>query len=198
MIMIVVKIILLLIGVLALIASYNLPKNSEDPEDKKPEKCYNVSGHLYLKTYLNVSIFCFVVFYFMGGFGSQKKNGTSNESNTSSVLHIGEKYYFYDANNELECQECDRCWCIIFNDVSHAEMWSEPCSKSSLKSCTANVTYRFDRKTNTVTILNIDNENVTTDCKSRFKGEWAFSEGKFGKRFYSKSHPGCDFNNSNY
>jgi len=196
--MIVVKIILLVIGVLALVASYNIPKNSEDPEDKKPEKSYNVSGHLYLKTYLNLSIFCFVIFYFIGGFSDQKKNETSNESITSSVLHIGEKYYFFDANNELECQECDRCWCIIFNDVSHAEMWSEPCSKSSLKSCTSNVTYRFDRNTNTVTILNIDNGNVTAGCKSRFKGEWTFSEGKFGKRFYSKSHPGCDFNNSNY
>lgn len=78
--MLILKIIILLVGIFALIASYNLPKNSEDPEDRKTENCYNFSGHLYLKSYLHISIFCIAVFYFMGGFGSQKNSETSSTS----------------------------------------------------------------------------------------------------------------------
>jgi len=79
--MLILKIILLLVGILALIASYNLPKNSEDPEDKKPENCYNFSGHLYLKKFLHISIFCFAVFYFM----IDSKKSPSTKEDTQSV-----------------------------------------------------------------------------------------------------------------
>lgn len=82
--MIVVKIILLVIGVLALITSYHLPKNSQDPEDKKPENIYNFQGHLYLKKNLNLSIFCFVVFFFMEG-GSSKETVEATEAAEVSV-----------------------------------------------------------------------------------------------------------------
>ncbi len=63
--MLILKIILLLVGILSLIASYNLPKHSANPEDKKLENCYNFSGHLYLKKFLHISIFCLAVFYFL-------------------------------------------------------------------------------------------------------------------------------------
>lgn len=42
--MLVVKIILLPIEVLSVINSHNQPKSTADPEDKKTEKCHNVSS----------------------------------------------------------------------------------------------------------------------------------------------------------
>ena len=111
------------------------------------------------------------------------------------ALKVGEQYYFFEGSNgDLECPECDPCWCIKFKDETNAELWSKPCSGSTvLKSCSSDVSYKFDKTTNTVTILSIVNNNVSSECKSRFIGEWLWSEGQFGKRFYSKNNPGCDF-----
>lgn len=86
--MLVLKIHLIVIGVLALIASYNLPKNSAVAEKYKPEKCYYFSGHLYLKSYLHFSMFCFAVFYFMGGSGSQKNSETSIRTGVNKVEEV--------------------------------------------------------------------------------------------------------------
>lgn len=89
--MLILKIILLLVGILALIASYNLPKNSEDPDDKKPENCYNVSGHLYLKKFLHISIFCFAVFYFL--MDSKKSTTSDSQSVTEEKLIIPPNFF---------------------------------------------------------------------------------------------------------
>lgn len=122
-------------------------------------------------------------------------NAGSNGSSRESALQIGEKYNFFDGSNgKLECPECDPCWHIKFKDEKNAELWSEPCSGSTyLKSCRSDVSYKFDKTTNTVTILSIVNSNVSSECKNRFIGEWQWSEGEFGKRFYSKNNPGADF-----
>jgi len=110
------------------------------------------------------------------------------------ALKVGEQYYFEGSNGDLECPECDPCWCIKFKDETNAELWSKPCGGSTvLKSCSSDVSYKFDKTTNTVTILSIVNNNVSSECKNRFIGEWLWSEGQFGKRFYSKNNPGCDF-----
>jgi hypothetical protein len=113
-----------------------------------------------------------------------------------NALQIGKEYTFFDGSNgSLECPECDPVWCIKFIDETNAELWSRPLSSSSvLKSCSSNVTYKFDKTTNTVTILDIINSNVSSECKNRFTGEWQWADGKFGKRFYSKNNAGCDFN----
>ncbi len=142
--------------------------------------------------------------FILSGCGSNSVNksnsldsiGQSGKSEDSrSVLQIGMEYNFFDGSNaSLECDECDPCWSIIFKDESNAELWSKPCSGSSvLKSCSSDVVYVFDNNTNTATIKSISNNNVSTECKNRFVGEWQWSEGKYGKRFYSKNNSGCDF-----
>ncbi len=117
------------------------------------------------------------------------------QSHDQPILEIGKQYHFFDgSNNTFVCAECDPCWCIEFKDESSAKLWSKPCNGSSaLKSCSSEVSYKFDENTNTVTILNVNNSNVSTECKNLFIGDWQWSNGKFGMRFYSKSHPGCDF-----
>ena len=114
---------------------------------------------------------------------------------SENALDIGTEYNFYfDAKGDDVCSECDACWLIKFKDETSAELWSRPCSGSTiLKSCNSDVLYTFDKKTNTLTILNINNSNVSSVCKNRFKGDWKWGEGKYGKKFYSVRNPENSF-----
>ena len=138
------------------------------------------------------------VFLFQGCDNNEinKKETSQSTGTKNSALTIGQKYYFFDGPGLLECPECDPCWFIQFKDKQNALLWSSPCSgSSSLKSCSSDVSCRYEESTNTLTILSINNNNVSSECKTRFIGDWQWSEGKFGKRFYSKNNPGCDFHN---
>jgi hypothetical protein len=116
-----------------------------------------------------------------------------------SPLITNTTYYFYDVQDDLECDECDPCWCIRFLDNKTAELWSQPCSGSSnLKSCTSEVRFKFDLQSGVVNITSVSNGNVSSECRGRFVGQWVWSEGKFGKRFYSKDIAGCDFHDPTY
>ena len=141
-----------------------------------------------------MTIFGFILFVSLVLNSCNNDSGLEDDDN--NVLEIGKEYHFFDGlNGDLECYECDPCWCIKFNDESNAELWSKPCNGSSLlKSCSSEVSYKFDKKTNTVSILNITNNNVSFECQNQFEGDWIWSEGKFGQRFYSKKNQGCDFN----
>lgn len=121
------------------------------------------------------------------------KAGVSNQK--SSPLILDKEYYFYDENDELNCAECDPCWKIKFIDKFTGELWSKPCSGSSvLKSCKSKFTYEYNEENNTVTIKSIDNNNVSESCKRKFMGDWVWSKGKYPlERFYSKNNPGADF-----
>jgi hypothetical protein len=120
-------------------------------------------------------------------------------SQQESPLITNTTYYFYDVQDDLECYECDPCWCIRFLDNKTAELWSQPCSGSSnLKSCTSDVRFNFDLQSGVVNITSVSNGNVSSECRGRFVGQWVWSEGKFGKRFYSKNIAGCDFHDPTY
>jgi len=122
---------------------------------------------------------------------------TSCNTNTETAgpLQLNKEYHFYDENDELECNECDRCWKIKFIDKTKGEVWSKPCSGStSLKSCVSSFFYEYNEESKTITIKSIQNNNVSNTCKSKFIGDWVWSKGKFpGERFYSLNNPGADF-----
>jgi hypothetical protein len=113
----------------------------------------------------------------------------------SSPLILDKEYYFYDETDELNCPECDPCWKIKFIDKTNGELWSKPCSGSSvLKSCQSKFIYKYNEENKTVSIMSIDNNNVSKICKRKFLGDWVWSKGKFPQmRFYSKNNPGVDF-----
>ena len=187
--MIILKVILILVGILSLLASYNLPKNSKDEADKLPDNSYNVLGHSYLKKYLHISLGCFFILFFMS-------KGSKETSESGSKINYSEIYTFFDGqNSRLECYECDPVWCIQFIDDGTAELWTRPLNSknSSLKSCLSTVNYRYDTKTQTITIIGISNNNVSSGCLSKFIGEWRWKSGQFGERFYSMKFPDCDF-----
>ena len=120
-------------------------------------------------------------------------------SQPESPLITNTTYYFYDVQDDLECDECDPCWCIRFQDNMTAELWSQPCNGgSNLKSCTSEVRFKFDLQSGVVNIKSVSNGNVSSECRGRFVGQWVWSEGKFGKRFYSKDIAGCDFHDPTY
>ncbi len=185
--MIIVKVILLLVAILTLLAAYNLPKNSKDHADKLSENSYNFFGHLYLKKYLHVSVGCFVLLFLM----SKSEEGSSKKS---TKINYNETYTFYDGqNSRLECLECDPVWCIQFIDEGKAELWTRPLNNISMKSCLSTVNYIYDETTQTITIIDNSNNNVSSGCLSKFIGEWQWKSGQFGERFYSEKFSDCDF-----
>ncbi len=109
---------------------------------------------------------------------------------------IGQTFTFYDGiRGELNCSECDPIWEIKFKDKSNAILISRQANKSSdYGSCRTTVKYKYNSATKTITILELNNNNVSSGCLNMFIGDWQWKKGKFfDMRFYSKSHPDCDF-----
>lgn len=114
----------------------------------------------------------------------------------SDPLVIGKQYTFYDGQNRiLICEECDPIWDIKFLDNNNAILISRMPNKSeNYGSCRSEVKYKYNSANKTVTILSISNNNVSSDCKNRFLGDWQWKKGKYpGMRFYSKNLFDCDF-----
>ncbi len=109
---------------------------------------------------------------------------------------IGKTFTFYGGpTGELNCNECDAIWEIKFKDASNAIMISRQPNKSSeYGSCRTTLKYKYNQTTKTITLLDLNNKNITNDCLNMFIGDWQWKKGKyFDMRFYSKSHPNCDF-----
>jgi hypothetical protein len=109
---------------------------------------------------------------------------------------IGRTFTFYDGTRgELNCSECDPIWEIKFVDKSNAILISRQANKSSeYGSCRTSLKYKYNVATKTITILELNNNNVTPRCLNMFIGDWQWKKGRFfDMRFYSKLHPDCDF-----
>jgi hypothetical protein len=109
---------------------------------------------------------------------------------------IGQKFTFYDGERgALNCNECDPIWEIRFIDQTNGILISRRPNKSSeYGSCKTSLKYKYNAATKTITILQLSNNNVSSDCLNKFIGEWQWRKGKFfDMRFYSKSNPECDF-----
>jgi hypothetical protein len=114
----------------------------------------------------------------------------------SNPILIGKTYTFYDGpQSVLNCSECDPIWDIKFLDKLNAVLISRQANKSSdYGSCKTNLKYKYNETTKTVTIIELNNKNVSSRCLNMFIGDWQWRKGKYyDMRFYSKIHQDCDF-----
>lgn len=81
-------IVLIILGILSLGASYNLPKTSNNQKETDPENCYIIFGELYLKSMLNFSIGCFFLVFTINQFMDNKSSISNFDSRSEKLSPI--------------------------------------------------------------------------------------------------------------
>lgn len=109
-------------------------------------------------------------------------------------LKLDNRYVFFDGtSNKLQCTECDPIWYVRFIDETTCELWTETGKSSSFPSCKSRGEYKYDLSTQTISLNTISNSNVSSQCLNNLIGEWKWTKGEFGERFYSVKNSDCDF-----
>ena len=113
--------------------------------------------------------------------------------NCDNPVKISAEYYVNDADDGLECYECDNSWKLKFLNESEFALWTYYGNKGQHQSCRSTGNYSYDKDSKTITILNFTSSSVM-NCVGKFKGKWIYKEGSFGLyAFFSSKNSSWKF-----
>ncbi len=116
--------------------------------------------------------------------------GSSKEEVSNDTLKIGSTYAFFTQGCDFDCNECQESWKLKILDKENGELWSHFSSSDSPYSCKSQIKYSYQNET--ISILSINNTNISSQCKSSIKGDYKYNSSK--KHFISIKNPDCNLN----